>query len=47
MRAATYGMSINPRTNEIYVTMVEYDIGDIGFASYESPPETMWPGVVK
>ncbi|KGM54465.1 hypothetical protein N799_09330 [Lysobacter arseniciresistens ZS79] len=46
-RAATYGFSLDARNNRIYVTLVEHDVGDIGFASYEVPPETLWPGVTK
>lgn len=46
-RAATYGFSLDPRENRIYVTLVEHDVGDIGFASFEVPPETLWPGVSK
>ena len=46
-RAATYGLSLDPRSNRLYVTLVEYDASDIGFANYDPPPETLWPGVGK
>lgn len=46
-RAASYGLSLDPRSNRLYVTLVEYDIGDIGFATYDPPPESFWPGVNK
>lgn len=46
-RAATYGFSLDPRENRVYVTLVEHDVGDIGFASYQIPAETLWPGVGK
>lgn len=46
-RAATYGLSLDPRSNRLYVTLVEYDASDIGFADYDPPPETLWPGVGK
>ena len=46
-RAATYGLSLDPRSNRLYVTLVEYDNSDIGFATYQPPVENLWPGVVK
>ncbi len=46
-RAATYGLSLDPRSNRLYVTLVEYDNSDIGFATYQPPAEKLWPGAVK
>ncbi|MGQ4661158.1 winged helix-turn-helix domain-containing protein [Lysobacter sp. F6437] len=46
-RAATYGLSLDPRSNRLYVTLVEYDASDIGFAKYDPPAEALWPGVGK
>ncbi|MGH8072695.1 MAG: winged helix-turn-helix domain-containing protein [Lysobacter sp.] len=46
-RAATYGLSLDPRSNRLYVTLVEYDASDIGFANYDPPPESLRPGADK
>lgn len=46
-RIATTGFSFNPRTNSVYVALAEFDGGDIGFATFDQPAESMWPGVIK
>lgn len=33
-RTATYGFSLDRRNDRVYVTLVEHDIADIGFATY-------------
>ncbi|MGV8941817.1 MAG: winged helix-turn-helix domain-containing protein [Lysobacter sp.] len=42
-RAATTAFSFDPRAERIYITLAEYDGGDIGFASFDLLPETAWP----
>ncbi|MGY0799677.1 winged helix-turn-helix domain-containing protein [Lysobacter sp. A286] len=46
-RAATHGFSIDGSGRRLYITLAESDGGNIGFATFETPPETMWPGVIK
>lgn len=33
-RAATRAFTVNPRTGELYITLAEYDGGDIGFVTF-------------
>lgn len=46
-RAATTAFSFDPRTERIYITLAEYDGGDIGFASFDPLPDVSWPEVHK
>ncbi|KGM50904.1 hypothetical protein N792_02805 [Lysobacter concretionis Ko07 = DSM 16239] len=46
-RAATTAFSFDPRAERLYITLAEYDGGDIGFASFDPLPEASWPKVSK
>lgn len=37
-RAATTGFSVDPRTGSLYISLAEYDGGDIGFATFDPAP---------